>query len=252
MNVLLIEEDFEQAEQVMLKARHQPELDLKVIGPFSEVGKALTYLQNKAFQIALIDLDTYAGTHIADMIMKLHPVPMLFVSHRSDKELVNKVDQIPCSSFLQKPYNEQSFSSALYHTIQRSTKGLTVSMRHLTGQADSAWIWIKCDRSMYQKVNPQEIVCVEALDHYCRFHFRERPPITIKARLKCEIYERDLSHYDSFYLLNRSTIINLNAVDQVEGNRLILQDFKPLNNNKLIVPKERRAELFEHLGILQG
>lgn len=109
--------------------------------------------------------------------------------------------------------------------------------------------WIKSDRTVYKQVDPKHIVCVEALDHHCRFYLRNQPPVVTGARLKSEVYEGGLSEFGSFYLLNRSIIINLNEVDRVEGNQIFMKDLKMLRKKSLLIPHERRKDLFERLGI---
>ena len=122
-------------------------------------------------------------------------------------------------------------------------------LKAIVASESSDRFWLKSDRSIYKKVNPRQIVFVEALDHHCRFHFKDQSPIVTSARLKSEVYEKNLSHFGIFYLLNRSTIINLEAIDQIEGNRLIMNGYRPLKSRDLIVSKERRKELFELLGV---
>lgn len=134
----------------------------------------------------------------------------------------------------------------ILNDIEVGTPGILVT---IFASKNRGRFWVKSDRSVYRKVDPRQIVCVEALDHHCRFHFKDQSPIVTNARLKSEVFDKNLSHFGIFYLLNRSTIINLEAIDQIEGNRLIMNGYKPLKKRDLIVSKDRRKELFELLGV---
>jgi len=144
---------------------------------------------------------------------------------------------------------EHGLTRDVEFTLRNIGQGYHESNSQTTEYSLKRRYWIKSNRSVYKSVDPKQIVCVEALDHYCRFYVRNQSPIIASAKLKSEVYERDLSKLGTFFLLNRSTIINLDAVDQVDGNRVMIHNFKPLNKRELVVSKGRRKELFDALGI---
>ena len=228
--------------------------ETSIIGPFSNFGDVLTSVRSDQFELALIDIqlrnDMYAGVHIAEAIQEFHPVPILFISGITEREIVEQADRVKSSDFLQKPYDDDSFLRALQFAIQRVPMSRTGSFKRVFRARNKDRYWIKSDRSVYEKVDPRHIVCVEALDHHCRFYIRNQAPIVTSAKLRQEVFENGLASYGSFYLLNRSTIINLDEVDRIEGNQVIMKELKPLNNKSLLVPKERRKDLFESLGIM--
>lgn len=253
LNVLLVEDDERQALRLAERVENHTGSDFTVVGPYSDFGRVLPAIKSQKFQMALIDIelhqDKYAGIHIAEAIQEFHPVPILFISGVTERHVVEKAGEVYSSDFLQKPYDEQSLSRALDHSIQRMKSPPLRSIKRVFRPRRRDWYWIKSDRSVYVKVDPRHIVCVEALDHHCRFYVRNHPPIIACVRLKSEVYEGGLEELGSFYLLNRSTIINLDEVDRVEGNNLILRDLKLFNRKNLIIPKERRKEVLNRLGI---
>lgn len=253
MNVLLVEDDLDQATKVANRVQRHLGKDTNVLGPYSEFSSVLTIVKEQKFHLALIDIqlknDLYAGINIAETIQQFHPVPILFISGVTEKEVVERADQVHSSDFLQKPYDEQSFFRALDYTLQRVDLSRSGSLKRVFRPRNKDRYWIKSDRSVYEKVDPRHIVCVEALDHHCRFYIRNEKPIITSAKLKQEVFENGLGPLGSFYLLNRSTIINLDEVDRIEGNQVIMKELKPLNKKSLLVPKERRKELFDQLGI---
>ncbi len=253
MNVLLVEDDLDQATKVVSRVQRHMGKDTKILGPFSEFSSVLSIVKEQKFHLALIDIqlknDLYAGINIAETIQQFHPVPILFISGVTEKEIVERADQVHSSDFLQKPYDDKSFFRALEYTIQRIDSGRGGGFKRVIRPRNKDRYWIKSDRSVYEKVDPKHIVCVEALDHHCRFYIRNEKPIITSAKLKQDVYENGLEPLGTFYLLNRSTIINLDEVDRIEGNQVIMRELKPLNNKSLLVPKERRKELFDYLGI---
>lgn len=253
MNVLLVEDDLDQATKVANRVHRHMGKETNVLGPYSEFSSVLSIVKEQKFQLALIDIqlknDLYAGINIAETIQQFHPVPILFISGVTEKEVVERADQVHSSDFLQKPYDEQSFLRALDFTLQRVNSSSSGHFKQVFRPRNKDRYWIKSDRSVYVKVDPKHIVCVEALDHHCRFYIRNEKPIITSAKLKQEVFENGLGPLGSFYLLNRSTIINLDEVDRIEGNQVIMKELKPLNKKSLLVPKERRKELFDQLGI---
>lgn len=255
MNVLLVEDDQEQAAQVAQRVRKFMGADTVIVGPYSDFSEVLSSVREQQFQLALIDIqlnnDLYAGVHIAEAIQEFHPVPILFISGVTEKEIIEKADLIKSSDFLQKPYDDDSFLRALQFTLQKVSVSGTGTFKRVFRPRNKDRYWIKSNRAVYEKVDPGNIVCVEALDHHCRFYIRNQNPIVTSAKLRQEVFENGLAAYGCFYLLNRSTIINLNMVDRIEGNQVIMKNLKPLSNKKsLLVPKDRRKDLFESLGIM--
>jgi len=99
---------------------------------------------------------------------------------------------------------------------------------------------------LISRIDIKDLVYVEALDHYCRFHIIGRKSITIKARLRSDIYENSLMMYENFHQLGRSIIININELVSIEGNRILFDDpsFKPI-----VIPKNGKRQLYELLKI---
>lgn len=253
MNVLLVEDDPEQATQVARRVERHIGGEAQVLGPYAEFSTVLAAVKEQQFQLALIDIqlkdDLFAGINIAETIQQFHPVPILFISGVTEKDVVARADQVQSSDFLQKPYDDDSFFRALEYALQKVNIQRSGELKRVFRPRNKDRFWIKSDRSVYEKVDPRHIVCVEALDHHCRFYIRNQNPIVTSAKLKQEVFENGLAPLGSFYLLNRSTIINLDEVDRIEGNQVVMRELKSLNNKSLLVPKDRRKDLFDHLGI---
>ncbi len=253
MNVLLVEDDPDQAAKVVDRVQKHMGEETNVLGPYSEFASVVSIVKERKFQLALIDIqlknDLYAGINIAETIQQFHPVPILFISGVTEKEVVERADLVQSSDFLQKPYDDESFFRALEYVLQKVELNPSGDLRRVFRPRNKDRYWIKSDRSVYEKVDPRHIICVEALDHHCRFYIRNEKPIVTSAKLKQEVFENGLGPLGTFYLLNRSTIINLNYVERIEGNQVIMKEFKTMNNKSLLVPKDRRRELFNYLGI---
>ncbi|MEL7003858.1 MAG: LytTR family DNA-binding domain-containing protein, partial [Bacteroidota bacterium] len=111
--------------------------------------------------------------------------------------------------------------------------------------------WIKTDRSEYHVVAIKDILCVEALDHYCRIYINnKKAPLITKASLKRDILEGGLMQHLHFFQLSRSLVININQVERVQGHSLIISGLQLMGNRRLIIPREKRKEVFQILGII--
>ncbi|MEM9298011.1 MAG: LytTR family DNA-binding domain-containing protein [Bacteroidota bacterium] len=254
MNVLLVEDNLEQVSSLVRHIQECLGEKTVILGPYDQFSDVLPYVSRRDIKLALVDIqlhnDRYAGIHIAEMLQQLSAIPILFISGITDREIVEKAEKVRCSDFLQKPYDKSGFERALRRVIgnQEDQRSGAVKVAFYPRSRDK--YWIKTDRSEYQAVFMNDILCVEALDHYCRIYVSDlEAPLVTKASLKRDILEGGLMQHPHFFQLSRSVVINVNQVERVIGNFLFIKGLKLIGNRKLTIPKEKRKEVFQTLGI---
>lgn len=108
---------------------------------------------------------------------------------------------------------------------------------------DKKKIWLSVKRGVYQSLETDRIKWIEASDHYVKIFTDTEEYVMIKASLK-EFYDKHLSQYEDFYVLNRSLIINTSKVSKIENGNLFIDTDKPLS-----IPRTRREEVLEVLDV---
>jgi len=260
VNILLVEDDTHEAEALQSKVIKYLESDITILGPYDSFESVLPHVKNEEINLALIDIqlfqDQFAGIHIARLIQEFLSVPILFISGITDSNVIQKADELVRCDFLQKPYDDEGLKRALKRALSRlkSRPQNTDSIKIAYQPRLADIIWIKANHSTHVSVKWQSILCVEALDQYCRFYLTDQTPITTKANLKSHVLEECLGNYGEFCLLNRSMVVNRMFVDKVVGNEIILKglrskDEQLLRRKLMTIPKERKQEIFAFLGI---
>lgn len=258
MKVLLVEDDLTQVDEVKDKIMQVLGPKTHICGPYDDFQQVLPHIEKKDVDLALIDIqlrdDRYAGIHIAEMVQRFLSIPVIFISGITDKVIVQKADNVKSSDFLQKPFDLESLERALGRAQDKTVTPFSGDFKVTFRPRGKDKYWIKTDRSTHVAANPGDIICVEAMDQYCRFYILNEKPLTAKVNLKAEVLDNGLSSYGHFFSLNRSLVVNKNYVDRVLGNQLKLKglqpvDLKRLEQKLLTIPKDKRREIFAQLGI---
>jgi len=254
MKVLLIEDNPEQVARLVKHIRECLGQDTEILGPYDQFADVIPLLAEKQIELAFVDIqlhsDLFAGIHIAEMLQQLEEIPILFVSGITDHEVVQKAEKVRHSDFLQKPYDRPGFERAISRVLRNQQNGRNGTIRIAFNARARDKYWIKTDRSEYRAVSPNQILCVEAWDHYCKIHVSGfEAPLLPLARLKEDIFEGGLNQHHQFLQLRRNVVVNMDHVEKVSGNVLSIQGLKGVESRNLTIPKDKRKEVFNLLGI---
>ncbi len=104
-------------------------------------------------------------------------------------------------------------------------------------------IWISVKRGVFESLEFEDIIHIQAADHYLKIHLCEKRLYVIKSSLK-DFYKQYLSKYDMFYRLSRSYIVNLDMAHKIENNQLYLKE-----HTVLPIPKSKREEILKIVGV---
>ncbi|MDN5214713.1 response regulator transcription factor [Fulvivirgaceae bacterium BMA12] len=253
MKVLVVEDDANQAARLVRHIKRLLGDDILIAGPYEDFKKVLPHIKQKDISFALIDIqlhdNVYAGINVAEMIQEFLSIPILFISGITDAKVLEKADQVNYSDFLQKPYDFPSLERAISRILNNKYRRRnTVKIAFQPRGRDK--YWIKTDRSEYHCVSQQDILCIEAMDHYCRIYVDgHAQPLMVKASLKGDIMEYGLATNSHFFRLSRSLVINLEKVEKVEGNVVHIRGLQLTRNRNVVIPKDKRKVVFQALGI---
>ncbi len=105
-------------------------------------------------------------------------------------------------------------------------------------------LWISIRRGAFEGLNVEEIIYIQAADHYLKIYIRNKDPYIVKSSLN-NFYENYLSRYKIFYRLSRSYIINLQKAYKIEKNQLFLMEIE----KGLPIPKNKKDEILRVIGV---
>jgi len=107
---------------------------------------------------------------------------------------------------------------------------------------NSKGMWISVKRGVYESIAFEEILFIEADDHYLKVHCCQNKTYLIKSQIT-KFYERYLSKYDNFFQLSRSYLVNLDKAHKIVNNQLLLEE-----NKTLSIPRGKKPELLKIIG----
>jgi len=252
MKVLVVEDDLNQAREiveVILRVFGDP---IEILGPFKNYKKAIQCIQENEIDIAVLDIqlqeDRYAGIHLGENIEMNSDTPILYVTGVSDHKIIEQTKSINNCNYIAKPFDDSTLERALKRAIKdvgEKPKNEPDKVSYKIGNRDK--YWIKQGKSDYIGIEINDILFVEAKNHICEFNMIDGRIIEKRTTLTKGVFERTLAYYPNFYKMTRSFVINLDHVKNINGKRIMYSD---LDKNKWIrIPDEQVKRLFSLIGL---
>ena len=104
-------------------------------------------------------------------------------------------------------------------------------------------LWIPTSRGNFESVYLENILFVEAQDHYVLVTIDEERQYRIKSSLSA-FYEKNLKACEIFRKISRSYVVNVQRIDKVENNYFIME-----GNFKVPIPRDRKDEVLREVGV---
>ena len=104
-------------------------------------------------------------------------------------------------------------------------------------------LWIPTSRGNFESAYLEDILYVEAQDHYIHIIVSDTKQYRLKSSLSA-FYEKNLKAYDVFRKISRSYVVNVQRIDKVENNYFIME-----GNLKVPIPRDRKDEVLKEVGV---
>ena len=184
---------------------------LKLHGAFSNAMDALPVLKAKGIQLIFLDIQmpTLSGIQF---LRTLNDPPLVIFTTAFSEHAVDGFE-LKALDYLLKPFSFERFLKA----VGRAYEHLELLQKNGTS-TKSQYLIIKADKKIH-RIHQDDILYLQAFGDYVRI-FTKQSTHTPKARLN-EI-EQSLPK-DKFIRIHRSYIVALNAIQYIEGNRVILE-----------------------------
>ncbi|SFD45807.1 LytR/AlgR family response regulator transcription factor [Flavobacterium phragmitis] len=208
-----------------------PYLELKA--SFGESAKALVYLEENAIDIVFSDIEMpkFTGLELAQSLTN-PPVIIFITAHRN---FALDGFETGASDYLVKPVRFDRFLKA----VNRAKDYLLLKKTASVHQINSDRIFIKSEGKLI-KILLNEILYVEAQGDYLKFVINGGSYTTLGTLKAME----EVLKLPMFFRVQRSFILNLEAVRSLNGNMIELIDGKNIS-----VALNKKEELYQLLGI---
>ncbi len=253
MKVLIVEDDLDQAKNIINHIYNTFGKQTQIIGPNAYYKEAIGNVKRETFDVAILDIqlqeDRYAGVHIGETIELLHNIPILYVSGISDDKIIEQTKDIQNCNYISKPFDDAAIERALLKIKDqinfKELESFSDKISYKPRRRDT--YWIKEGTSNYTGITIKDIVFVEAKDKICEFNMIDGEILKKRATLEKQIFDETLSYYPNFYKLSRSFIVNLDHINNIDGRRII---YPELNKKIYIkIPEDQLKTLFALIGL---
>jgi DNA-binding LytR/AlgR family response regulator len=209
MNCIIIED--EPAAQSILERYLSMCPGLCCCGIFPDAFSAQAYLDNNKVDLMFLDINLPEMSGVSFLRSLVHP-PLVIFTTAYPQYAIEGFD-LEIVDFLLKPISFERFSKAVNKAKERfNTKGLAAVSTRLS---------VKADRRIYQ-IEIEDILFVEACGDYVSIYCTAKKMV-VHGTLKS--WEEKLSSF-SFRKVHRTHLVNLQKIDQIEGNLIHVGSYK--------------------------
>ncbi|HZY79292.1 MAG TPA: response regulator [Cyclobacteriaceae bacterium] len=235
IRVLIVEDNSMVAEAIVV-ALKKNQLDPVRICESGE--DAIKVFKSEEIDLVLMDIvlaGAMDGISTAQVLREYRPVPVVYLTDHSGRELVERAKKTYPAGYLGKPFNE----AELVRTIEiafnnfQSQRGLPPPLRE--------YVYVRTENQGFVRIAYKEILYLEAARSYCKV-------VTDTATyLLCSSMnqvQENLSNND-FIRIHRSHVVNSKRVTRLEGNILFIDD------KQLDMGREFRDDLLGSLKLIK-
>lgn len=207
---------------------------LELTASFEDPVEALIYLQNNMVDIVFSDIQMPKISGMELLRSLVHPPVVIFITAQRDFALDGF--EAGVTDYLVKPVRFDRFLKAVSRAKERISVSQVATMQH---QVHSDRIFIKSEGKLV-KILFDEILYIEAQGDYLKIVI---PSESFTTQLTLKSMEEVLN-LPTFFRVQRSFILNLEAVRSVNGNTVELT-----NGKSISIALNKKEELFSLLGI---
>lgn len=243
IKILIVEDNAILAKDIELRLS---DLNYNIIGIADTADKAIDIIQkNRDIDFILLDIMIKGkrdGIELAKEINDKFNIPFIFLTSHADKDLVQRAKKVKPYAYLLKPFNDRQMSIAIELALinfSNKTPEKFLLQKNDFQQKENNILKINDslflkNKNRFEKVALDQILFLEADNNYTTIYTNIGNFIYSSVLKKFE----ELLPIDHFFRIHRSYIVNIKAVNGLEGNMLIISD------RKIPVSKSNHKEVF--------
>lgn len=201
--------DDEKPARVLLETYVNKIKQLELLGSFSNALEAADFLSNNKVDIILSDIQMPDLTGIEFVKSLTHKPKIIFTTAYQNYALDGF--ELSVTDYLLKPIRFDRFLNA----INKALDLITLEKDHGKTPLLDSTLTIKADHKIH-RVKLQDIVYIEGLKEYVRYHTIDQKIISLESLKKLE----ETLPKASFTRIHKSFIVNNNSVKSIYGNQI--------------------------------
>jgi len=209
MNCIIIED--EPAAQSLLEHHISRYPDLRCCGTFADAFSAQTFLDANAVDLIFLDINLPEMSGVSFLRSLVHPPLVIFTTAYS-QYAVDGFD-LEVVDFLLKPFSFERFCKA----VNKAREKFNVRSQSVL----PARLSVKSGKRIYQ-ISVEDILLIETCGDYVTIFCADKK-LVVHGTLKS--WEEKLKGL-SFLKVHRTTIVNLQKIDHLEGNLIQVAEHK--------------------------
>jgi DNA-binding LytR/AlgR family response regulator len=226
MKCLIIDDDPFQRHLLYQYIDQVESLDL--IGEFDSAIPAVKFLEHQNADLIFLDVEM-PGMNGVEFLEQFKPKGDIILISSEEKYAINGYN-LEVADYLLKPISFARFNRSVSRVSSKSTNETVI-------EETSNFLFIK-DKGIYQKVQISDIQYIQSSSEY----------VTIYTKAKRTMLYSSMDGIlkklpGNFIRVHRSYIVNLNAIERVNGNTV------EINNQSINVSKTYHNELMSNLGL---
>lgn len=210
-NCIIIEDQL--PAQRILKRYIDDVPELILINTFTDPLLALAFMQNE--KVDLIFLDIHLPKISGMDFLKILPYKPKVILTTAFSEYAIEGYEFDVIDYLLKPISFERFMKAISKVIYQTEPGKQPINKDVANDRDR-YIFVKSDRAIV-KIDTSTIIYIKADSDFTRVITAEKNYF-LSYPLK---YWQEVLPNNSFCRVHKSYIVNLNFVDQIEGNQIV-------------------------------
>jgi DNA-binding LytR/AlgR family response regulator len=203
--------------------------DIEVLGHFTNVNDAVTFLNNQRVDLIFLDVEMPGddGFKLLDRIVYSPKV----ILTTSKTEYAYNAFEYHVTDFLKKPFTYQRFQEAIGKlALQEDTRKKESTDDH---------IYIKTDGKLV-RLNNEDILFIESMGDYVKFVLADKKYVSHNTIKHLE----EKINPAVFLKIHRSYIVNMKKVQNIRDNTVVI------NGLELPISKANRAEVLRRLNVI--
>lgn len=238
LRILIVEDEFTIALSIEQKLL---ELGYNVLGIASNYLEALQFLAEESINFCILDInlrDSKDGVELGKVIDKKYQIPFIFLTAYSDESVFSRAQEANPMGYIIKPFDDKTLDFNIRLAHQNFEKRQQQELVNKAIEEDENF-FVKDKKGQYVRLNPEEILWLEAMDNYTIIHFDSSRHI-IHSTLKDLLAKLG----EDFVRVHRSFGVPITKINYIQENFLVVGG-KTLN-----IGKSYRKELMQRLKFL--
>lgn len=226
MKCIIIDDDPFQRHLLSQYIEQVESLDLA--GEFDSAIAAVKYLQQHSADMIFLDVEM-PGMNGVEFIEQFKPQGDIILISSEEKYAINGFN-LEVADYLLKPISFARFNRSVSRVLTKNSNDPII-------EETSNFLFIK-DKGIYQKVQISEILYIQSSSEYVTIYTKNKRTMLYSSM------DGILKKLPSnFIRVHRSYIVNLNAIERVNGNTV------EINNQSINVSKTYHNALMSNLGL---